>query len=112
VATALGGYAWESAGLIWYRALLSQRLQPRTGFRSFAAITQGAATRLFGPGSDEVAAVHDGWAAVGIEIGPRARSRRRAGAGRGRASAPWRARPRERPAARRAAAASKAEKKG
>jgi Zn-dependent metalloprotease len=93
VATALGGYAWERAGLIWYEALVSPRLQPRTGFRGFATITMRTAARLFGPASDEVAAVRAGWASVGIDIGPGARSRSRNR--RPRAAAPWRATPRE-----------------
>jgi Zn-dependent metalloprotease len=115
LAIALGGHAWESAGLIWYTALLSPRLQPRTGFRGFAGITQRAAARLYGPGSDEAAAVQDAWGAVGIEIGARARSRARGGHGRsrGRADAPWRASPRRRPGRGRAdGTAAKAGKGG
>jgi Thermolysin metallopeptidase, alpha-helical domain/Thermolysin metallopeptidase, catalytic domain len=75
VAMALGGYAWEGAGLIWYEALMDPSLGRRTGFLSFAATTLRTARRLFGPGSAEADAVRDGWAYVGIEVGQRARLR-------------------------------------
>jgi hypothetical protein len=90
VATELGGPAWERAGLIWYETLRSPGLKPRTAFRAFAGITLRVATRVFGPGSDEVAAVRNGWTAVGIELGPAARRRRHRPSGLG-ATAPWRA---------------------
>ena len=36
VAVSLGGYAWESAGRIWYEALRDPALRDNTGFRRFA----------------------------------------------------------------------------
>ena len=33
-ATAIGGYAWEKAGRIWYETLRDSRLRPNTGFRA------------------------------------------------------------------------------
>ena len=78
VATELEGFAWERAGLIWYEALLSPRMTPRMGFRGFARLTMGTATRLFGPGSEEALAVRNAWSAVGIDL-PGQRSRPRGG---------------------------------
>lgn len=68
VAVRLGGYAWETAGRIWYDALRDSRLRPNTGFRRFARITHEVAGRLFGPNSSERQMVREGWAAVGIAI--------------------------------------------
>ncbi len=36
-ATRLGGFAWERAGLIWYRTLTSGTLSPTADFAAFAA---------------------------------------------------------------------------
>jgi Zn-dependent metalloprotease len=68
VATLIGGYAWEKAGRIWYDALRDPRIRPNTRFRRFARITHDIAGRLFGLTSPERTAVHDGWAAVGIDV--------------------------------------------
>ncbi|WP_349829012.1 M4 family metallopeptidase [Brevibacterium litoralis] len=66
-ATALGGYAWERAGRIWYAALVSG-LAPDTDFAGFAAATIAAAEAAHGPDSPEVAAVRDGWTGVGVDV--------------------------------------------
>jgi Zn-dependent metalloprotease len=101
VATELKGFAWEHAGLIWYEALLSERMSPRMGFRGFARLTMRTATELFGPESDEALAVSNAWSAVGIDLaGQRRRprgglgalARGRAGGGRAvtsSSSSPW-----------------------
>lgn len=68
VATKLGGFAWDKAGRIWYNALRDARVRPNTGFRRFARITHDVAGQLFGRTSSERHAVHDGWAAVGINV--------------------------------------------
>jgi Zn-dependent metalloprotease len=68
VATKLGGYAWERAGRIWYETLRDPRLRPTAQFRTFARITLTNARRLYGDGSDEQAAVKEGWAKVGISV--------------------------------------------
>lgn len=68
VATQLGGYAWERAGLIWYEALRDSQLRQNTGFRRFARLTIKVAERLFGTGSPEQQVVRDSWAQVGIAI--------------------------------------------
>lgn len=67
VATALGGYAWEVAGKIWYHAL-TRGLGPRAGFRHCADATWRAAGELYGSGSAPQEAVLAAWRAVGIEI--------------------------------------------
>jgi Zn-dependent metalloprotease len=66
-ATALGGNAWEKAGLIWYRTL------PRLGssqadFQLFANVTFATAGELYGVGGQEQTAVREAWDQVGIEI--------------------------------------------
>lgn len=64
-AAALGGRAWERAGLIWYRTLTSG-LAPTIDFAGFAQATQEAARAEYGEESEEVAAVRDAWAGVGV----------------------------------------------
>lgn len=68
VATQIGGYAWEKAGLIWYDALRDNRVKPNTGFLRFARITYDIAGRRYGFTSPECKAVQSGWAAVGIGV--------------------------------------------
>jgi Zn-dependent metalloprotease len=67
-ATAMGGYAWEKAGLIWYKACVSPLLKETTKFAGFAKLTVGIAERLYGFGSAEANAVANGWYAVGIAV--------------------------------------------
>ena len=67
-ADALGGYAWEKAGRIWYETLRDSALRPNTGFKRFAKLTVATAGRLYGPGSAEQEVVADSWAAVGLAI--------------------------------------------
>jgi Zn-dependent metalloprotease len=62
-ATALGGYAWEKAGRVWY-VTLTDRLRPGSEFEECATATVAVARDLFG---DEVErAVTDAWVAVGV----------------------------------------------
>jgi Zn-dependent metalloprotease len=65
-ATAIGGYAWEKAGRIWYDTLRAPQLRPNASFRAFAAITVRQARLLFG--SSEVKAVEEAWRAVGVKL--------------------------------------------
>ena len=65
-ATALGGRAWERAGLIWYRTLTSGVLAPTSDFGAFARATVAAAEAEYGEGSEEVDAVRGGWTGVGV----------------------------------------------
>lgn len=66
-ASALGGYAWEIAGKIWYVAL-TERLRERSNFQSAANITYEVAGTLYGKKSNAQKAVQKAWAQVGIEI--------------------------------------------
>lgn len=66
VALALGGFAWERAGLIWYRALTAGTLSSTARFAEFARATTAAASAEYGEDSEEVAAVRAGWAGVGV----------------------------------------------
>ncbi|MCK9895389.1 M4 family metallopeptidase [Frankia sp. AgB32] len=63
-ATALGGFAWEKAGRIWYESLRAGQVRPNATFRTFAAATSRQAGVLFG--APERAAVDEAWRAVGV----------------------------------------------
>jgi Zn-dependent metalloprotease len=67
-AAALGGYAWERAGRIWYETLRDSALRPNTGFKRFAKLTVSTAGHLYGQGSVEQEIVVDAWAAVGLPV--------------------------------------------
>jgi Zn-dependent metalloprotease len=73
-ATAIGGHAWERAGLIWYESLRDPRLRTTATFAQFARHTQSNAARLFGHSSSEYTAVVDAWTKVGVLSGPGARN--------------------------------------
>ncbi|WP_338700593.1 M4 family metallopeptidase [Streptomyces sp. Q6] len=66
LAAALGGNAWERAGLIWWVALISGEIGHRTRFADFARLTVAAARARYGDDSEELRAVRDSWDAVGI----------------------------------------------
>ena len=66
-AIALGGYAWERAGLIWYRTLTGD-LSPESDFATFAAATIATAEAEYGEDSEEAAAVRAAWSEVGVDI--------------------------------------------
>ncbi len=65
-AMALGGRAWERAGLIWYRTITAGTLSPTADFAAFAQATLAAAAAEYGEESEEVAAVRAGWTGVGV----------------------------------------------
>ncbi|MFH8250835.1 M4 family metallopeptidase [Microbacterium sp. B2969] len=65
-ATALGGHAWERAGLIWYKTVTSGKLSQTADFAEFAAATIATAEAEYGVNSEEVAAVRAGWRDVGV----------------------------------------------
>jgi Zn-dependent metalloprotease len=67
-ATTIGGNAWEKAGRVWYEANRDPRMRPTVGFNTFAATTVRAAAHIFGASSAEMAAVHDAWKGVGINL--------------------------------------------
>ena len=66
VATALGGYAWERAGLIWYKTL--RNLNRYSNFQEAADMTYQVAGAEFGAGSNEQQAVQEAWKKVGITV--------------------------------------------
>ncbi|WP_207457785.1 M4 family metallopeptidase [Herbiconiux sp. SYSU D00978] len=66
-AVALGGFAWERAGQIWYDTITAE-LSPTADFAAFAAATLDAAAQRYGEDSEEVAAVRGGWNGVGIDV--------------------------------------------
>jgi len=63
-ATAIGGYAWEKAGLVWYRTL-TERLTPTADFRAAADATVAVAADVYGAGAERDA-VEGAWRAVGV----------------------------------------------
>ena len=68
VADALGGYAWEAPGRIWYETLTNGSLPPSATFSVFARATVRAATDLFGSGSGEHDAVGAAWETVKVKV--------------------------------------------
>jgi Zn-dependent metalloprotease len=66
-AVALGGYAWEVAGRIWFE-VLTKRLTPEVSFQEFAAATVGCAGDFYGAGGLVQRTVAEAWAAVGIIV--------------------------------------------
>ncbi|MFG2936124.1 M4 family metallopeptidase [Streptomyces sp. NPDC048282] len=65
-ATGIGGFAWESPGLIWYESLKASSAE--TQFQDFADTTYQKAEELFGAGSPEQLAVLAAWQGVGVQI--------------------------------------------
>ena len=66
VATALGGRAWEKAGLIWYDTML--KLQRLSQFQEAAETTVQVAGTRYGNASLEQKAVRQAWKDVGIKV--------------------------------------------
>ncbi|HXM59834.1 MAG TPA: M4 family metallopeptidase [Terriglobales bacterium] len=64
-AKAIGGYAWQKAGLIWYRTL-NGSLSPSATFQDMSNATTIVAGSLFGQNSNEQQAVTQAWATVGV----------------------------------------------
>jgi Zn-dependent metalloprotease len=64
-AVAIGGYAWERVGQIWFASLA--RLRPNSNFADFAKATDDMAAALFGKDGREHRAVRDAWRSVGID---------------------------------------------
>ncbi|MEU6759477.1 M4 family metallopeptidase [Streptomyces sp. NPDC046685] len=65
-AVAIGGFAWEAAGLIWYEALKASSAEAR--FQDFADTTFHKAGELFGVGSAEQSAVQSAWQEVEVPV--------------------------------------------
>jgi len=64
-AKAIGGYAWQKAGLIWYR-VLNGSLSPTADFQAMANATVTVAGSLFGQNGAEQQAVRQAWTTVGV----------------------------------------------
>ena len=64
--SALGGHAWEKAGLIWYTTLCDPACSANAQFQDFANLTVDNAGRLFG--DVEQQAVINAWQQVGILV--------------------------------------------
>lgn len=60
-----GGYAWQTVGRIWYRALCD-RLASNADFQTAAATLLEVARDEFGPGSLEEKAVEKGWREIKV----------------------------------------------
>jgi Zn-dependent metalloprotease len=65
-ATAIGGFAWEKAGRIWYETMLTRAVGPDAAFHAFAAATVRTAARIYGRDAFEKKAVDDAWRQVGV----------------------------------------------
>ena len=72
LATALGGFAWEKAGKIWFVAATT-KFKSDTDFQGAADLTSQAAGELYGQGSAEQQAVQNSWTGVGITVGAQPR---------------------------------------
>ncbi|MBI1794802.1 MAG: M4 family metallopeptidase [Chloroflexi bacterium] len=66
-AVEIGGFAWQKAGLIWYKTL-SEKLNTNSNFQNAADLTFQTAGEIYGVGSLEQNAVAKGWQAVGITV--------------------------------------------
>ncbi len=64
----IGGFAWEKAGRIWYKALTDTvNLKQNATFSDLKKLTIKIAADLFGAKSLEAKAVKDGWAAAKVK---------------------------------------------
>ena len=65
-AVAIGGYSWQKAGQIWYKALTGFGPQPNMTMKAFAQKTRKVAKTLFPRDTSTMAAVDRAWKAVGL----------------------------------------------
>lgn len=63
----IGGFAWEKAGKIWYKAL-TEKLRTNSNFQHAADATFEIAGELYGRNSLEQNAIKTGWSQVGIIV--------------------------------------------
>lgn len=68
VADALGGFAWDTPGRIWYEALTNGSLPAGATFSVFARATARSAADLFGAESAERDAVLGAWETVKVKV--------------------------------------------
>ena len=67
-ASAIGGYAWEKSGQIWYDTIRDKSLSKTANFATFAAHTVLSAGHRYGTNSDEQKAVKAAWHEVGVKV--------------------------------------------
>jgi len=67
-ALAIGGFAWERAGRIWYDTLCDRRLSNVAEFDEFAALTIAHAQRRFSGEPGVGRAVEEAWRQVGVNV--------------------------------------------
>ncbi|KZL63190.1 peptidase m4 thermolysin, partial [Colletotrichum incanum] len=65
VAQAFGGFSYEKAGPIWWKAITSGRIPPRCTFVQFADVTTETAEEMYGDEAGKV--VRDAWNKVGVK---------------------------------------------
>lgn len=63
-AKAFGGYSWEKAGQIWWKAMNSGNIPARCSFKQFADVTVDCAEEEFG--EDAAKIVRKAWTDVGV----------------------------------------------
>jgi Zn-dependent metalloprotease len=63
-AMAIGGFAWEQTGKVWYVTLT--RLSANANFQAAAKATIAVAGELYGTDSDEQKAIQSAWQQVGV----------------------------------------------
>ncbi|MCQ1948998.1 M4 family metallopeptidase [Arthrobacter sp. zg-Y859] len=68
VAEALGGYAWERAGQVWYDTITERNFPADATFAVFAAATLTAAEKRYGAGTEESTAVQAAWKEVNVLV--------------------------------------------
>jgi Zn-dependent metalloprotease len=66
-ATAIGGYAWEKAGQVWYDTVRDPTLDTRADFAAFAGLTVTHASRRYVAVSTEADAIANAWLQVGVK---------------------------------------------
>lgn len=66
-AVAFGGYSWEMAGKIWWRAMNCGRVPVRCTFQQFADVTVECAEELFDVKAAMI--VREAWNKVGVTRG-------------------------------------------
>ena len=60
-----GGYSWEKAGQIWWGAMRSGRVPPKSTFKQFADVTIDIAEDLFGKDAKKI--MKEAWEKVGVK---------------------------------------------
>ena len=66
-ATAVGGYAWEKVGRVWYAAMCDKALVPyNAGFSRFKEATLNKSVTVFGEGSEVTRLIDEAWNNAGI----------------------------------------------